>query len=100
MTESQQRSSGEVRIEDLKSKIEELEQRLLAVTAERDAARRQLKERAPIGVDGSTSGSDDSEDEDSTSSTCSFCNGEGSYWVHDFEMDCKRCDGTGRVKGS
>ena len=32
-------------------------------------------------------------------SVCTFCDGEGIYWVHDFEMVCRRCNGTGYAPG-
>jgi hypothetical protein len=83
------------RIEELESRLDELTEQVRRVSDERDAALRELallrgEEMGPpprptIDVPASESGL----------GVCTFCDGEGVYWVHDFEMKCKRCDGTG-----
>jgi hypothetical protein len=85
-----------LQIEDLERRIAELSDRLLAVTAERDAARAEIAHRRlttdrphfkeQLAPDGQSF---------SDIELCTFCDGEGNYWVHDFEMKCTRCDGTG-----
>ena len=85
-------------IEELRDRIAQLEHELESVRLERDQARRESRAaagqaaavvrevgpRAPINPAGH--------------GLCSFCDGEGTYWVHDFEMKCRRCDGTGYAK--
>ena len=63
-------------IERLRARIAELEQQLRELTVEQNAP----PEPAP-------------RDED----VCPACGGDGDFWVHDFQVDCKRCGGTGRV---
>src|SRR5262245_61366268 len=75
-----------------------LEQELDRVMRERDAALRELAaaagQAAVVARRGDTS---DLGDADGTE-LCAFCDGEGTYWVHDFEMKCRRCEGSGYAK--
>jgi hypothetical protein len=85
-----------LQVEDLERRVAELTEQLRAVTHERDAARAELAHRRltldrpdfPSPVAPIERGLSDVE-------VCNFCDGEGVYWVHDFEMKCTRCDGTG-----
>ena len=85
-----------LQIEDLERRIAELSERLCVVTHERDVARAELAHRrlatehAAFESRALPSGQAYSDIE-----VCTFCDGEGNYWVHDFEMKCTRCDGTG-----
>jgi len=73
----------------LRARIAELEEQLQRVTAERDSALERLELlRGPQY--GSLLEAVDER-------ACQACQGEGVYWVHDFEMACKRCAGTGRA---
>jgi DnaJ-class molecular chaperone len=83
------------RMEELERAVAELTDRLSEVSAERDAA---LHELSRIRIDGIAAASEAPSSphvSDTDLVACSFCDGEGVYWVHDFEMKCKRCDGTG-----
>ena len=85
-----------LQIEDLERRIAELSDRLHAVTEERDTARAELahwrltSDRPHFEPRLSPDGQGFSD-----VGLCTFCDGEGNYWVHDFEMKCTRCDGTG-----
>jgi len=82
------------RIDELESRVSELSQQLRRVADERDAALREvtrLRGEPSLGVAVAPA----APATDGAVVTCGFCDGEGVYWVHDFEMSCKRCDGTG-----
>lgn len=86
------------RIDELERQLALASEQLQAALRERDAARIEL-ERLRSGAGAISTGVPQnarSAGEDSVE-TCSFCDGEGIYWVHDFEMKCTRCDGTGIV---
>lgn len=80
------------RIEALEARVAELTRQLEVVTRERDEA------RSLLGAPGVVAGSPGEEEASAASrgSSCRFCDGEGVYRVHDFEMVCRRCNGTGR----
>ena len=83
-------------VDELRDRIAQLEQALERVTRERDAALRESRAVAgqaaavvrEVGPRAASTGG----------GLCAFCDGEGTYWVHDFEMKCRRCDGTGYAK--
>ena len=84
-----------LQIEDLERRIAELADRLNAVTEERDTARAELAHwRLASGARFEERPAPDGESYSDTE-LCTFCDGEGNYWVHDFEMKCTRCAGTG-----
>lgn len=84
------------RIQSLEERVAELVQQVERVTRERDAALEQLG--------GPRTGSAERRLQSVTpprpGSVCGFCDGEGVYWVHDFEMVCRRCNGTGYTPGT
>ena len=80
------------RIEALEARVRELTLQLERVTSELDAARRQIEQSEE-----SAAARENGDPEPVPGSVCSFCDGEGIYWVHDFEMVCRRCNGTGQV---
>ena len=81
------------RIEALEARVRELTLQLERVTSELDTARRQLEQSAESAAAARENGGS----EPVPGSVCGFCDGEGIYWVHDFEMVCRRCNGTGQV---
>jgi len=79
-------------IDELRAQVAALTVRLDAMQQERDEAIREM-ERLRNGVrNGATDGR---EATGALDAACEFCDGEGRYWVHDFEMVCRRCGGTG-----
>lgn len=70
---------------------------LRAVTEERDAAYREIARLRSELAREETSAVVANDEGASRIELCAFCDGEGVYWVHDFEMQCKRCNGTGSV---
>lgn len=80
--------SPEEIIDDLRARVSELEESLRRVMAERDVAVAALARKHQTREPSLLSNQED---------VCEFCHGEGTYWVHDFEMTCKRCNGSGRV---
>lgn len=81
-------------IEELHTRIAELTEQLRLATEQRDVARREISR---LRNEAAVAAPRDSETEAVSSlvEVCGFCDGEGVYWVHDFEMQCKRCNGTG-----
>ncbi len=88
MTDDQDRE----KMDEMRNEIAALAARLEAVTIERNEALREI-ELLRSGGRGSVSG--DGHNEIDVDPSCEFCDGEGRYWVHDFEMVCRRCNGTG-----
>ena len=85
-----------LQVEDLERRVAELSEQLRTVLQERDAARAELAQRR-LASDRSSSMDHigPSVAPYSDVEVCAFCDGEGVYWVHDFEMKCTRCAGTG-----
>lgn len=88
MTDDQDRE----KIDELSNEVAALTARLDAVMIERNEALREI-ELLRSGGRGKAS-ANELADQDADPS-CEFCDGEGRYWVHDFEMVCRRCNGTG-----
>jgi hypothetical protein len=87
-------------IEELHHRIAELTEQLRLVTEQRDAARREIA-RLRDAAAGTAPRDADADASAPLVEVCGFCDGEGVYWVHDFEMQCKRCNGSGLLsKGS
>lgn len=80
------------KIDELRNEVAALAARLEAVTIERNEALREIERLRSGGRLGSAGDRQDALDIDPS---CEFCDGEGRYWVHDFEMVCRRCNGTG-----
>jgi hypothetical protein len=78
----------ERQIASLQGRVAELESALRTVTLERDAAREALRRNLETDARAVA--------EERAVGSCMYCDGEGIIWVHDFRMDCKRCNGTGR----
>lgn len=85
-------------VEELRDRIAQLEQELERVTAERDQARRESRAAAGQAAAVVREVGPRARVKSSGGGLCAFCDGEGTYWVHDFEMKCRRCDGTGYAK--
>lgn len=88
MTDDQDRE----KIDQMRNEIAALAARLEAVTIERNEALREIELLRSGGRIGASTDGKDALDVDPS---CEFCDGEGRYWVHDFEMVCRRCNGTG-----
>src|SRR4051812_36805888 len=87
-------------IEELHTRFAELTEQLRIATEQRDVARREVARLRSEGAALDECGND-ARPASSLVEVCAFCDGEGVYWVHDFEMQCKRCNGTGLMsKGS
>jgi hypothetical protein len=77
----------------LRARVSELERELDRARAERDDALRVLgaaRSARSTEPAHATAGpvSDDA---------CQHCEGYGSHWIHDIEMPCLKCGGTGRA---
>ena len=79
-------------MDELRNEVAALAARLEAVTIERNEALREIELLRSGGRGNAASDRQSSGDVDPS---CEFCDGEGRYWVHDFEMVCRRCNGTG-----
>jgi hypothetical protein len=84
-------------IGELRSRVAELSEQLRIARAERDAARLELSRLLGGGTATTVEAARPEANLSSDLVICAFCDGEGVYWVHDFEMQCKRCNGTGSV---
>ena len=88
------------RVSELERRVAELTEQLQIVTRERDEARRALglaRITARLSPPEHAAPPRPPAAETTAENRCPFCDGEGTYWVHDFEMECKRCGGSGRV---
>jgi hypothetical protein len=84
------------RIEALEARVAELTLHLERVARELEEANAKLESRDPESPPPSAP---QRLDTPAPGSVCTFCDGEGIYWVHDFEMVCRRCNGTGYAPG-
>jgi DnaJ-class molecular chaperone len=90
--------TGRQTIDELTDQIAELTEQLRTVTEERDAARHEIaRMRAECPEPDAGHSGLAKEPTSPLLVACAFCEGDGVYWVHDFEMQCKRCNGTGFV---
>lgn len=80
------------KMDELRNEIAALTARLDSVTMERNEA---LREIELLRSGGRTKASGESSAALDDDPSCEYCDGEGRYWVHDFEMVCRRCKGTG-----
>lgn len=92
---SQPLVTPEQEIAILRARIVELEHALETARVERDDALRILRE-ASFDASGAA-GRDEGPLADGA---CPHCEGYGSHWIHDIEMPCLKCGGTGRVPAS
>lgn len=79
-------------MDELRNEVAALAARLEAVTIERNEA---LREAELLRTGGRSNASAEGSEPIDVDPSCEFCDGEGRYWVHDFEMVCRRCNGTG-----
>jgi hypothetical protein len=90
--------AGDAELRALRERVTDLEDQLRFVTLERDEAFATINAiRALLcGEPARLAPNDVYVSPGSKENACPVCEGEGILWVHDFRMDCKRCDGTGR----
>jgi hypothetical protein len=89
-----QREQFQWELDALKAQLAALETKLAKVTEQRDAALAALGASQHAEHPSGERRDVDTENWEA-SNTCRYCDGEGVIWVHDFRMDCKRCNGTG-----